>query len=133
LADTDTAADRTDKDHIAPSKGRLGLRLVKVQFLHENGGNEKDKANKHEPDGLRVGEEQALNVSLLYVGLVRDLQESVVTAQYKVNILLAERDHSPVVNDKVVQKCVCLLVRIINCLLIELELRHAETAQNHKG
>jgi hypothetical protein len=62
------------------------------------------------------------------IGLMRNLQKFVVSLQHEFHILVAEGDHSPVVEDQIVQKCVSLFVGVVDCLLVELQLGHAQAS-----
>jgi hypothetical protein len=63
---------------------------------------------------------------------MRHHQQVGVSIQNKLKVFLAEGDHSSVVHNDIVQKGVCLLVRVIDCFLVELKFADSETTQNHK-
>ena len=81
---------------------------------------------------MRVSEEQTRNVGLLYIGLVWNLQQAVVTVKDEIHILIAEGYDCPIIQNKIVQKGVCFLIRVVDSFLIELQLRHSETTQYHE-
>lgn len=63
---------------------------------------------------------------------MRHHQQVGVSIQNKLKVFLAEGDHSSVVHNDIVQKGVCLLVRVIDCFLVELKFADSETTQNHE-
>ena len=68
----------------------------------------------------------------LNVSEMRHHQQFRVPMQNKLKVLFAEGDHRSVVHNDVVQKGVCLLVRVIDRFLVELKLAYSQTTQNHK-
>ena len=68
----------------------------------------------------------------LYVRLVGYFEELSVLREHELHVFIAEGDHCPVVQDQVIQKGVRLLLRVVDSCLVELELGHSKTSDDHK-
>jgi len=90
LTDADAASNSTDKHNITACEHSLCLCLVHVLPLYENSGDKEDETDENKANRLGVSEEETRNVSFLDVGLMGDLQESVVLHEHEFNILVTE-------------------------------------------
>ena len=68
----------------------------------------------------------------LDTSLLRHDEEFSISSENKVNILLAEANHSTIIHDYVGEKGVCLHVWIADSFLIELQPRHTKSTEDHQ-
>ena len=129
LGQGDTSANRTNEDDVA---ARVDLLGIQVESLDEHRSDVKDKTDEDESDALRIAKEEARDVRFLDSSFAWDDEELRIAIQDHVNIFGPKCNHSAIVEDNVGEEGVCLLVGVLYCLLVELQLGHAQTTKHHE-